>query len=239
MYSINQISLYGLFFGMLGTILGGFIGSYLNFNSKKYLSFILQFAAGLMNAIICFDLIPESILSSSLLLSIAGILLGIFLMYIINLVIINNLKNISPIFKTSLIIFIGLTLHNLPEGLAIGAGFTKDEILGFSLAISIMLHDIPEGISISSPLSSSGFSKIKSFLLASISGITTGIGAFIGATISNINETFIGFSLSIAAGSMLYIITYELLPESYKLYSGKSSNLAYILGTILGMFIFI
>lgn len=239
MNTINKISLYGLIFGMCGTVLGGFIGSYLNFKSNKYLAFVLQFAAGLMNAIICFDLIPESILSSNLFLSIAGILFGIFLMYIINLVIIKKLKNISPIFKTSLIIFIGLALHNLPEGLAIGAGFTKDEILGLSLAISIMLHDIPEGISISSPLTSSGYSKLKAFFLASISGITTGIGAFLGATISNINETFIGFSLSIAAGSMLYIITYELLPESYKLYSGKFPITAYILGTVLGMFIFI
>ena len=236
---INSASLYGLFFGLIGTTLGGFIGSFLNFKSKKILSFILELSAGLMTSIICFDLIPESILNANLYLTINGILIGSFFMYLINLVVDNKLKNISPLFKTGIIIFIGLSMHNLPEGLAIGSGFVSSPTLGFSLCLAIAIHDIPEGMSISIPLVSSGFSKTKAFLFATLSGLTTGLGAFLGATISSINGTFIGFSLSIAAGTMLYIISHELLFESKKTYTGSFPTFGFILGIILGLFIFI
>ena len=239
MSTINKASLYGLFFGMLGTALGGFIGSFLNFKSNKYISFLLEFAAGLMNAIICFDLLPESISSAGIFITIAGILLGSFTLYIINFILDKKLSNLPSLLKTGYIIFIGLTLHNLPEGLAIGAGFMSNTTLGLSLAIAIAIHDVPEGMSISSPLVSSGIPKTKSFLIASLSGVTTGIGAFLGATISSINNYFVGFSLSFAAGTMLYIISHELLSESKKLYTGSFPSLGFIFGGLLGLFIFI
>ena len=236
---IHSATLFGVLFGMLGTILGGFIGCFLNFKSNKYLSFLLEFSAGLMTAIICFDLIPESILKSGLLVTILGILIGSFILYIINFIIDYKLKNISSLLKTSYIIFIGLSIHNFPEGLAIGAGFINDKTLGLSLALAIAIHDIPEGMSISSPLVSSGISKKKAFLISSISGITTGIGAFLGATISSINTKLIGFSLSLAAGTMLYIISHELISESKKLYNGSFPTLGFVIGTIIGIIIFI
>lgn len=236
---INSASLYGLIFGLIGTSIGGFIGSYFNFKSNKILSFILELSAGLMTSIICFDLIPESILNANIFITIVGILIGALFMYLINLIISKKTNNFSHLFKTGIIIFIGLSLHNLPEGLAIGSGFISSQTLGLSLCLAIALHDIPEGMSISIPLVSSGFSKTKAFLFATFSGLTTGIGAFLGATISNINETFISFSLSIAAGTMLFIISHELIYESKKIYIGSFPTFGFILGVILGLFIFI
>lgn len=241
MENLGIISFYGLLFGILGTSLGGFIGAYLKVSSNKYLCFILEFAAGLMTAIICFDLIPESLNIIGISLCIIGIFIGILVMIICNKII-NNLSIKSNInttqnsmFETGIIIAIGLAIHNFPEGLAIGAGFESSSALGLKLAIAIMLHDIPEGISISLPLKVSGYSKLKSILITTFSGLTTGIGAFFGVIIGNISKDLIGLALSFAAGCMLYIVSCELIPESKKRYSGRFASLGNILGLILGL----
>ena len=193
-----------------------------------------------MTAIICFDLIPETLEIVSITPCILGIFIGIFSMIYCNELInkyCNNLNYLkeNSMLKTGLIIAIGLAIHNFPEGLAIGAGFGSSTTLGFKLAIAIALHDIPEGISISLPLKNSGVSKIKAILITFISGLTTGFGAFGGGIIGNISKSLIGISLAFAAGAMLYIVTCELIPESKKRYSGRFASLGNMLGLILGL----
>lgn len=236
MNTVSLISLYGLLFGLLGTTLGGIIGIIINPKSKNYLNYILSFTSGLMLSIICFELIPESIFSANILYTLIGLLVGIFFMYIINLITNKEFNFFSPILKTSFIIFVGLTLHNLPEGISIGAGFVQSQTLGLSLGFAILLHDIPEGILVASPMRASGVSKTKSLILTIISGLSTGIGAFIGANISQINEKFISLSLSFAAGAMLYIVAFELLSSSFKTKDTKVSSTIFIFGIILGIF---
>ena len=245
MENIGIISFYGLIFGIVGTSFGGLIGAILKINSDKYLCFILEFAAGLMTAIICFDLIPETLNIVNISICIIGIFIGIFSMIVCNKVIDKYCnvptskyysKNNISMLKTGFIIAIGLAIHNFPEGLAIGAGFEASDALGLKLAIAIALHDVPEGISISLPLKNSGVSKIKSILITTISGLTTGLGAFFGVIIGNISQSLIGLSLSFAAGAMLYIVSCELIPESKKRYSGRFASLGNMLGLILGLF---
>lgn len=240
MENILNITWLGLIFGMIGTTLGGIFGVSIRLKSNKLLSFILEFAAGLMTSIICFDLIPEALNIVSIVLCIIGVLIGIISMIFcdnfINKLYKNNSKY-NSLLKTGLIVGIGLTIHNFPEGLAIGSGFEVSETLGLSLAIAIAIHDFPEGISMAVPMNKGGFSKIKAIILTSISGITTGIGALVGAIIGGISETLIGMSLSFAAGTMLYIVSCELIPESNRLYKGRFSSLGNMLGIILGIFI--
>ena len=241
MNQITNISLIGLFAGMIGTTIGGILGISFPNTSKKLLSFILEIASGLMTSIICFDLIPESLHIADITITLIGIIFGIILMFGCNNFISihtksNPLLKNNTLLRTGLIISIGLAIHNLPEGLAIGAGFDSSIDLGIKLAVAIALHDVPEGISISLPLNSSGVSKFKAVIITFISGISTGIGTLIGALIGNISLRFIGFSLSFAAGAMLYIVACELIPESQKIYSGKLASLGYISGIILGVF---
>ena len=244
MDNIGIISFYGLIFGIIGTSFGGLIGAFLNLSSDKYLCFILEFAAGLMTSIICFDLIPESLNVIGISICILGIFIGILSMIYCNKMISKySIKSNTiltqrqnSMFETGIIIAIGLAIHNFPEGLAIGAGFESSNTLGLKLAIAIALHDIPEGISIALPLKVSSSSKLKSILITCISGLTTGIGAFFGVIIGNISETLIGLSLSFAAGCMLYIVACELIPESKKRYSGKFASLGNMLGLIIGLF---
>lgn len=241
MNNIGVISFYGLIFGMVGTTLGGILGSFINLKSNKSLGFILEFAAGLMTAVICFDLIPETLNISNVSVCIIGIFIGIITMIFCNNIvdkIYSNQKKLktNTLLKTGIIIAIGLAVHNFPEGLAIGAGFEASNSLGFKLAIAIALHDVPEGISISLPMKTGGFSKKKAILLTAISGITTGVGAFFGAIIGNISIDLIGISLSFAAGAMLYIVSCELIPESNKLYKGRMGSIGNIIGIVLGLF---
>lgn len=185
MNEILKTTLLGLFFGTFGTTIGGIIGVCVKNTSNKGLSFILEFAAGLMISIVCFDLVPEAMELSNLGAVFGGIILGVCSMIICDSLIKSkyNTKTAlkrNSLLKTGLIIGIGLASHNFPEGLAIGSGFGASYKLGISLALAIALHDVPEGISMAVPMKSGGMKAGKALLLTFASGITTGIGAFFG-----------------------------------------------------------
>ena len=242
MGDLIKITLIGTFFGTFGTTIGGIIGVFLKNTTNKFLSFILELAAGLMMGIVCFDLIPEAINISNIANVIIGIVLGVITMIICdNLLTIRfNKKTVetmgtNSLLKTGIIIGIGLAIHNLPEGLAIGSAYGASIRLGISLALAIALHDIPEGISMSVPMKNGGMKKTKVILYTILSGLTTGIGAFVGRIVGGISTELVSISLSFAAGAMLYIVSGELVPESYKLYKGRLPYIGYIIGILLGI----
>lgn len=244
MITINEIirtTLVGLFFGTFGTTIGGIIGVKLNRTSNKFLSFILSFAAGLMIAVICFELIPEALEISNLFISLIGILLGIIMMIICDIYVdkkfLNKAKTANDrLLKTGIIVSIGLAIHNLPEGLAIGSGYEASVKLGLSLAIAICFHDIPEGIAMAVPMKNGGMKVSKVIYYVILSGITTGIGALIGGIVGRISEEVIAMCLAFSAGAMIYIVSGELTLEANKLYNGRLSAVGNILGFIIGVF---
>lgn len=213
MNSILKTTLLGLFFGTFGTTIGGIIGITFKNTSNKFLSFILEFAAGLMISIVCFDLIPEAMEISNLVITYVGIFLGVGCMIICDNIIKNkcnskrSMKSSNSLLKTGIIVGIGLALHNFPEGLAIGSGFGASFKLGISLALAIALHDVPEGISMAVPMKSGGMKKSRALFLTFASGITTGIGAFFGAILGTVSQNLISLCLAFAAGAMLYIVS--------------------------------
>ena len=244
MITINEIiktTLVGLFFGTFGTTIGGIIGVKLNRTSNKFLSFILSFAAGLMIAVICFELIPEALEISNLFISLIGILLGIMMMIMCDIYVdkkfSKNAKTANDrLLKTGIIVSIGLAIHNLPEGLAIGSGYEASVKLGLSLAIAICFHDIPEGIAMAVPMKNGGMKVSKVIYYVILSGITTGIGALIGGIVGRISEEVIAMCLAFSAGAMIYIVSGELTLEANKLYNGRLSAIGNILGFIIGVF---
>ena len=141
----------------------------------------------------------------------------------------------NSLLKTGIVVSIGLAIHNIPEGLAIGTGFEASMKLGYSLAIAIAIHDIPEGISMAAPMKKGGLKSGKILFYVILSGVTTGLGAFVGAIVGNISQKVIAVCLALAAGAMLYIVSGELTPEYNKLYSGKMSSIGNMIGFILGL----
>lgn len=194
-----------------------------------------------MISIVCFDLIPEGLEIAGIPLIILGILFGVICMIVCDVLVqkkfcVNASKNTNSLLKTGIIVSIGLALHNFPEGLAIGSGFGASIKLGYSLAIAILLHDIPEGVSMAVPMKNGGMKVSKVIFYVVLSGITTGIGAFFGALVGIISQEVIAICLSFAAGAMLYIVSGELIPESNKLYKGRTNSIGNIAGFILGIF---
>ena len=243
MNEILKTTLLGLFFGTFGTTLGGILGIVIKKNSNKFLSFILSFASGLMMAVICFDLVPEALGISNIYGVVLGVIFGVISMIFCDIFVQNKFNkkqkeysSKNDLLRTGIIVSIGLAIHNFPEGLAIGSGFEASLRLGLGLAIAICLHDIPEGISMSVPMKNGGMKKSKVIFYVTLSGITTGIGAFFGAIVGSISEAVIAVCLSFAAGAMLYIVSGELIPESNKLYKGRMSAIGNMLGFIIGIF---
>lgn len=247
-----QPTILGLLFGTIGTTIGGILGICLKKKSNKFISFALSFASGTMLAVICFSLIPKSLSVTSSSIALLGIVFGIIMMLICEKIINNIFDNIIKksenrnnianrkrenlsLLKTGIAVSIGLALHNIPEGLAIGSGFEASKTLGFSLAMAICMHDIPEGLSMAIPMKNGGMKSFKIMIYVAVSGIATGLGAFIGALFGNISITTIAICLSFAAGAMLYIVSGELIPEYSKLYNGKLSSIGNIIGFIIGL----
>ncbi len=243
MSEILKTTLIGLFFGTFGTTLGGILGVIIKKNSNKFLSFILSFASGLMMSIICFDLIPEALGISNISNIFLGLIIGIIMMIFCDILVDKKFNksvrfegNKNSLLKTGIIVSLGLAIHNFPEGLAIGSGLEASMKLGLSLAIAICLHDVPEGISMAVPMKNGGMNPVKIVFYVILSGVTTGIGAFFGAIVGSISEQVISMCLSFAAGAMLYIVSGELIPESNKLYNGKTTAIGNMMGFIIGIF---
>ena len=248
MNELLKTTIIGLFFGTFGTTIGGIIGITLKNTSNRLLGTILAFASGLMSAIVCFELIPEAMQISNINIAILGIMFGIIIMFLCDIIVdkkisqqlrdINKeLKIKNHLLKTGIIVSIGLAIHNIPEGLAIGSGYESSVKLGLSLALAICLHDIPEGMSMAIPMKNGGISTMKVIFYVILSGITTGIGAFLGCVFGEISKEIIAICLSFAAGAMIYIVSGELIPESNKLYKGRITSIGNMIGFLIGILV--
>ena len=216
--------------------------------SEKILAVLIGFAAGIMTAISVFELLPEAVELCSLTNAVIAFTLGALLMFSFDKLVPHShlsssghlvtenpekLKVQTPLLRTGFLIFLGISLHNLPEGLAIGAGFESSPEAGIYIAMAIGLHNIPEGLAIAGPLKSGGASTAKILLFTLFAGLMIPLGTVIAQIFFNISALFIGASLAFAAGAMLYIVNDELIPQSSNIHS-HLSNLGVLFGLLLG-----
>jgi ZIP family zinc transporter len=149
----------------------------------------------------------------------------------------------SGLFLAGLVMAAAIALHNVPEGMVIGASFARsaDEILsnrsGLVMAAVIGLHNIPEGMAVAVPLISGGMSRWRSVAITALSGAPTILGAVLGFFIGAISPTAMVVSLSFASGAMLYVVFGELLPESILMWKSKLPAALAILGMLTGLLI--
>jgi len=275
------ITVITLISGVVGTGLGGLVGAVLKRNSNKIVSLLLSFAAGIMLAVVCFDLMNEPLemmKSGSLneftpLIVVAAVIAGYAVVYLLNLFIdkatnhevkhidenhpstaddldelihsdhLQTHKNAnSKLFIAGLVMMSAIALHNLPEGMVIGASYATVADLtanlfsgsGFIMAIVIGLHNIPEGMAVSVPLISGGMGKVKATLLTALSGLPTVFGALIGYAIGGISDIMLVLSLGFASGAMLYVVLGELLPEAILMWKSKLPAFAVFVGLLSG-----
>ena len=231
----------GLLTGVIGTGAGGLLSVLVKKPTPRFTGTILAFAAGVMLTIIFIELIDESIAYSGHWAAIAGLTLGMLIFYILDhyLPHRHTVTEEETVYggylKKGTLLALGIGLHNLPEGLAIGTGFVGSQELGISLAILIGLHNIPEGMAVAAPLKQGGFSFPKVLAITALAGLPMGLGALIGALIGSISVFVLGLSLGFAAGAMLYIVCDELIPDAYESASAHFSIIGIFAGTILGL----
>lgn len=129
---------------------------------------------------------------------------------------------------------IAITIHNFPEGMAVGVGFGSGDIgSGISLAIGIGIQNMPEGLAVALPLLGLGYSRWKAFWIAAFTGLVEPVGGLLGAGAVTVFEPILPFALAFAAGAMLFVISDEIIPETHA--RGKSRQATY--GVMIGFVI--
>lgn len=236
----------GLAIPFLGTTLGAAMVFLMkNKINNKIEKLLLGFASGVMIAASIWSLLIPAIEMSESQGKIAwvpaaiGFLLGITFLLVLDSVIPHlHLKSDkqegikSKLKKTTMMVF-AVTLHNIPEGMAVGVTFagalTQNAGItmagAFALAIGIAIQNFPEGAIISMPLKSEGISKPKAFLYGTLSGIVEPIGAIITILLTNAVVPMLPYLLAFAAGAMIYVVVEELIPEMSQ---GRHSNIGVI-----------
>ena len=149
--------------------------------------------------------------------------------------------NKLSLFVAGLVMACAIALHNVPEGMTIGASYaSNDSVMGSAalvLAVLIGLHNIPEGMAVSVPLISGGMKKVKAVVLTAASGIPTILGALLGFWLGEIGPMGLTLSLGFASGAMLYVVFGEILPQSILMYHSKLPAFSTIVGMLVGILI--
>lgn len=149
--------------------------------------------------------------------------------------------NKFALFVAGVVMASAIALHNVPEGMTIGASYASNNgVMGSSalvLAVLIGLHNIPEGMAVSVPLISGGMSKPKAVMMTALSGVPTVVGALLGFLIGDIGLLGLALSLGFASGAMLYVVFGEILPQAILMYHSKLPAFSVIIGMLVGLFI--
>jgi ZIP family zinc transporter len=218
----------------------------------KVLNSMLGFAAGVMIAASFWSLLAPAIEMSEeqggipWVPAVVGFLAGGAFLLAIDKILphlhlgqkLDKAEGIKTSWKRSVLLVLAITLHNIPEGLAIGVAFgalsnnpdTGALAGAIALALGIGLQNFPEGAAVSIPLRREGFSRLKAFNYGQLSGIVEPIAAVIGAYLVLIMTPMLPYALSFAAGAMIFVVVEELIPESQ---TGNESDFSTI-GAMLG-----
>lgn len=258
--------------GIGGTGTGGMIGAICRKNSKKAISLMLSFAGGVMLGIVCFDLITDALNANNakppelLFIVLFGTLFGYAVIGILNALIdrhisyntayhssthLHALTSLVPLkqkksslFVAGIVMACAVALHNIPEGMVIGACFAEGPMTNMNpsgpdlaLAIVIGLHNIPEGLAISVPLITGGMRRIKAVFITALSGAPTTLGAILGYRLGVMSMMMRTLSLCFASGAMLYVVFSELLPKSVSMWQSKLPAFSILTGVLTGLLI--
>jgi len=206
--------------------------------NKKLLQGMLGFAGGVMIAASFWSLLAPAIEMAeesgvpSWLPAVVGFLAGGAFLYIVDRTLphlhiglsIDETEGIKTSWQRSVLLVLAITLHNIPEGLAVGvafgavaAGLPSATLAGaIALAIGIGLQNFPEGVAVAVPLRGEGLSRSRSFFLGQLSGIVEPIAGVLGAAAVLLMRPILPYALAFAAGAMIYVVVEELIPESQR-----------------------
>ena len=225
------------------TVVGAALGFLFQNISHKFRDITLAFAAGIMLAAAVLGLIIPSLEyggSEGIWVTILGILLGAVALSMIDKLVphLHGLAGIDIEGKEAsaeqnriMLFVLAIAIHNLPEGIAAGVGFGSGDV-GNALLIAggIALQNIPEGMVIIAPMLASGISKKRTFFIAAMTGVVEIVGTMIGYFAVSVASVILPFSLAFAGGTMLYVISDEMIPETHAHGSERGATYSLIIG---------
>ena len=242
--------MYPVLFTALGvggaTALGALLGFLFKRTSHKFNDIVLSFAAGVMLSAAVIGLIIPSLEYSdgwlSILVTVAGIFCGAFCLNLIDKLVphLHRLggaggeedhpERTAQLNKVLLFV-IAIGIHNLPEGIAAGVGFGSGDVgQAITVAGGIALQNIPEGMVIIAPMIAAGMSRKKTLFIALMTGAVEVIGTFIGYFAVNISTAILPFALAFAGGTMLYVVSDEMIPETHAHGHERAATYALLVG---------
>lgn len=230
----------------LATGLGGLIALLTRGITDRMVSLLMGFASGVMLMVAFNDLFLEAQVILPHIELITFFAVGAVTMMVLDLAI----PHIEPtrreengqasrMRRSGILIAVGITLHNLPEGFVVAAGYIFNPALGLIIAIAIMLHNIPEGIATAIPLRESGTKPSKVAMITLLSGLAEPVGALIGAFVLSFfaPRNLVGYSLVFAAGVMTYITADELIPVAHEYGFKHTVSVGLLLGIVFALII--
>lgn len=211
------------------TIIGALLGFVFKKTSHKFNDIVLSFAAGVMLAAAVFGLVAESLQYGgkySIFVTIAGVFFGALCVNLIDKLVphlhkLTGADQESHPSKTEqlnkvLLFVIAIAIHNLPEGIAAGVGFgTGNTAEALTIAGGIALQNIPEGMVIIAPMLAAGMSGGRTLVIALLTGVVEVVGTLIGYFAVSVSSAILPFALAFAGGTMLYVISDEMIPETH------------------------
>lgn len=224
------------------TVVGSLIGFVFKKISHKFSDIVLSFAAGVMLAAAVIGLVLPSLEYGGkykLVITIAGIFAGALCLNVIDKIVPHLHKLIGPDIEkhndtnlSKVLLFVtAIAIHNLPEGIAAGVGFgSGDTAQALMIAGGIALQNIPEGMVIIGPMLASGVKPGKTFVIAMITGLIEVVGTLIGYFAVSIASAILPFALAFAGGTMLYVISDEMIPETHAHGSERGATYALLVG---------
>ncbi len=224
------------------TVFGALIGFIFKKLSHKFSDIIISFAAGVMLAAAVLGLVIPSVEYGGkfgLLYAVTGIFAGALCLNLIDKLVPHMHKIIGvdteehPNAKLSkvLLFVTAIAIHNLPEGIAAGVGFgSGDTSQALLIAGGIALQNIPEGMVIIGPMLATGASPRKTFILAMLTGVVEVVGTFIGYFAVSVSQAILPFALAFAGGTMLYVISDEMIPETHAHGNQRGATYALLVG---------
>ena len=227
------------------TIIGTIVGFAFKKISHRFSDIILSFAAGVMLAAAVLGLVLPSLEYGGkygLLYTVSGIFAGALCLNLIDKLVPHLHKIVGTDIETHaatdinkvLLFVIAIAIHNLPEGIAAGVGFgAENTAQAFVIAGGIALQNIPEGMVIIAPMLAAGVKPARTFLIASLTGFVEVVGTLIGYFAVSIASVILPFALAFAGGTMLYVISDEMIPETHSHGSQRGATYALLVGFCL------
>lgn len=224
------------------TVIGSLIGFIFKKISHKFSDIVLSFAAGVMLAAAVLGLILPSVEYGGkwgLLYAVVGIFAGALCLNLIDKLVPHLHKLVGPDIEShnnanlsKVLLFVtAIAIHNLPEGIAAGVGFgSGDSGQALLIAGGIALQNIPEGMVIIGPMLASGVSPRKTFICAALTGLVEVVGTLIGYFAVSIASAILPIALAFAGGTMLYVISDEMIPETHAHGSERGATYALLVG---------